>query len=126
MGYKRAKKEMKKVFIILLSLIAVLIGTTSYLYAIPNNYGQCVAFKNVTATIVEVSDEMICGCFESKNEGTTKVTYKVTGWYGNRPEVLRSGVIDVPAYGKVRTKNFSTNGCYNISVEIHNCHSSSL
>lgn len=117
---------MKKVFVILTVVIVALVGVVSYLHATPNNYGQCVEFKNVKATIVEVGDGMICVCFESQNEGTTKVTYKVTGWYGNRPEVLRSGVIDIPPYGKVRTTNFSTNDCYNISVEIHNCHSSSL
>lgn len=117
---------MKKVFIILSAVIAVLTGTASYLHAAPDRYGQCVAFKNVTATIVEVSSGRICVCFESKNEGTTKVTYEVTGWFGNRPEVLKSDVIDVPAYGKVRTRDFSTNDCNNIEVKIYNCDSTSL
>jgi hypothetical protein len=125
MGYKRAKIKMKKSFI--MSLMAILsIYLATNLFAVPNpvpDYEQCAEFKNVKATIKEDGDGMICVCFESKNEGTTKVAYEVTGWFGYNPELLRRGIIEVPAYGKVRTEKFPNNGCPKITVKIHNCHS---
>ena len=120
MGYKRAQRKMKKLFI--MSLMAILsLSLATKLFAAPD-YDQCVYFENVSASITNHSDGTISASFYNSNDHAVMVFWEIKA-YNEKGEyvVIGSGQTKVNGNSSGRGYNISTKGYSGWGIRIYDC-----